>query len=869
MRPKLPLAVLTVLLILVGGYQLGYTVTMISGLIAERTMPVHPFWVASDTNEIAAVFHSAQQAGIQTGDRLLEVEGEAYRGQVQLTRAVHESKLGDSLHVRIRGKATGLERTVAVTLEQQPGVPWMRWAYALTTGALIPLFTLALGFTVAFIRPKDPLAWLLLALMLSFSNLMAALVTEGQLWSWNPWVRGPALAYHAFWVSTWSVWLLLFGIYFPERFDVDRKLPWLKWIMILPLGLTAILDAVDAVVDAENYTAAARWLRLEHPLGAVEIYLSFAAVGGFFTCLGMKVGMTTSPDARRRLALLRWGASAALTPFGIVGIWGLSVGFQNVPELVWVPGFLCLGLFPLTLAYVIVVHRALDVRVVVRQSLQYALAQRGLVIVQRVLTGGVIIAAVLLAQDATHGLLWKIVVIGVGVLAVTLVRRAAENLGRWVDRRFFREAYHAEQILSELGEQVRTMVETGPLLETVAHRIAESLHVGRVVMLMPVDGAFRPAYSVGYEGEAPGVSFDDRGGPAQMLLQDDEPLRVYLDDPMSWVHRDQRMRPQDRDGLRALKTQLLLPLAVKKRLLGFVSLGAKQSEEPFSGTDVRLLESVATQTALALENSNLTAAMATEMASRERLNRELEIAREVQERLFPQTYPEVAGLDYAGKCRPAQGVGGDYYDFLELPAGKFGIAIGDVSGKGVPAALLMAGLQASLRGQTIDGRTDLAVLMTNLNRLLFDATPSNRYATFFYGQYDPADRSFVYVNGGHNPPIILRGSEVLRLEEGGPAVGLLRHAQYEQAMVTLEPGDVLVLFTDGISEAMNADDEEWGDERLEETAKACAALPAEQMLDRVIDAADAHAAGAPQHDDMTIMVVKVRSNTAYSLPVPS
>ena len=166
------------------------------------------------------------------------------------------------------------------------------------------------------------------------------------------------------------------------------------------------------------------------------------------------------------------------------------------------------------------------------------------------------------------------------------------------------------------------------------------------------------------------------------------------------------MRPQDRDSLRALKTQLLLPLAVKKRLLGFVSLGAKQSEEPFSGTDVRLLESVATQTALALENSNLTAAMATEMASRERLNRELEIAREVQERLFPQTYPEVAGLDYAGKCRPAQGVGGDYYDFLELPAGKFGIAIGDVSGKGVPAALLMAGLQASLRGQTIDGRTE-------------------------------------------------------------------------------------------------------------------------------------------------------------------
>jgi sigma-B regulation protein RsbU (phosphoserine phosphatase) len=218
----------------------------------------------------------------------------------------------------------------------------------------------------------------------------------------------------------------------------------------------------------------------------------------------------------------------------------------------------------------------------------------------------------------------------------------------------------------------------------------------------------------------------------------------------------------------------------------------------------------------------------------------------------------VPGLDYAGKCRPAQGVGGDYYDFLELPAGQFGIAIGDVSGKGIPAALLMASLQASLRGQTIDGRTDLANLMGNLNRLIFATTPSNRYATFFYGQYDPASRNFVYVNGGHNPPMVFRGNDVLRLEEGGPVVGLFRPAKYEQASVTLARGDILVLYTDGISEAMNAADEEWDEPRLMETVKACGALPAAEMIDRLIAAADTFVAGAPQHDDMTIMVVKVQ-----------
>jgi len=187
------------------------------------------------------------------------------------------------------------------------------------------------------------------------------------------------------------------------------------------------------------------------------------------------------------------------------------------------------------------------------------------------------------------------------------------------------------------------------------------------------------------------------------------------------------MTESDRDRLHKLEAQLLLPLAFKEKLIGFMSLSSKQSEEPYSKTDLQLLQSVAVQTGLALENSQLTQAIASEVAQRERMNRELEIAREVQERLFPQSYPAMEGLDYAGRCRPALGVGGDYYDFLELPDGSLGIGIGDVSGKGIPAALLMASLQASLRGQTISGQPDLAKLMTNVNKLI--SRPALRIAT--------------------------------------------------------------------------------------------------------------------------------------------
>lgn len=338
-------------------------------------------------------------------------------------------------------------------------------------------------------------------------------------------------------------------------------------------------------------------------------------------------------------------------------------------------------------------------------------------------------------------------------------------------------------------------------------------------------------------------------------------MLVYAEDADSWVHNTPGMESGEREMLEELDTQLLLPLAVKENLPGFISLGPKQSEEPYSHTDLRLLQSVATQTGLALENSQLTAAIAAEVAQRARLNREVEIAREVQERLFPQKLPQIPGLDYSGACRPALGVGGDYYDFLLLPGGQFGIAVGDVSGKGIAAALLMASLQASLRGQAVAGTSDLAELVSTVNRLVYDASAENRYATFFYAQYEPQTRRLTYVNAGHNPPVILRnangGEGVLRLEAGGCVVGLLPNFPYTQASVTLEPGDVLIGFTDGISEAMNPSDEEWGEERMLEAARESDGLSAPEVIARLIAAADEFAAGAKQHDDMTLVVVRV------------
>jgi serine phosphatase RsbU (regulator of sigma subunit) len=265
--------------------------------------------------------------------------------------------------------------------------------------------------------------------------------------------------------------------------------------------------------------------------------------------------------------------------------------------------------------------------------------------------------------------------------------------------------------------------------------------------------------------------------------------------------------------------------------------------------------------------------LAEEAVSRAKLDREIEIAREVQERLFPQTFPNLAGVEMAAHCRPAEAVGGDYYDLIDirdssLPmpehapgCDRLGIAIGDISGKGMSAALLMASLHASVRGQALGGGADLGPKMSNINRLLYDASASNRYATFFYAELDCASRTLHYVNGGHNPPVVLRKEDgawqVFRLADGGPVVGLLAGAAYKQQMFHLHSGDILLAFTDGISEAMNGAEDEWGEDRMVAEAQGHADLNATNLLQRLFRAADEFAAGAPQHDDMTMIVLRI------------
>jgi sigma-B regulation protein RsbU (phosphoserine phosphatase) len=803
---------------------------------------------------------SARQAGVKNGDILLAVNGRPLTGLAVFGEAIRTAKPGDLLAVQFLHPGETTPRSTTIPLEQATAPPLSLPAVSLLIIKIfIPTFCMLLGFWVTAVRPRDPSAWCLSLIMLFFSVFYSAGVE-----SWGPVVRDIAEGYRLAVANTWPIFMLLFGLYFPEPFP-EKGPAWWTWskhIAITLLIVSGVVNVIAGLGVLENFASVASLSAVLDRLSFVDFLLSFAAIGAFFACISVKMRQAVTPDAKRRLRLLYVGSSVSMGPacilFVVQNIKGGELE-QIFPEWLVLSALSLMLLFPVTLAYVIVVHRAMDVRVVVRTGLQYALATGGIRVLQIILTAAVLITGITFSRRHHLSLANEITTIALLILAVLWLRKGAERLRKWTDRRFFRDAYNAEQILEALSEEVRSIVEKQPLLERVATKISESLYIPRVAVLLENGGWYRPAFAIGYPA-ALDADFSETSGTVQQLKREASPERIYFDDEKSWVNSP-LLTEQERLKLVSLDPQLLIPLTVKQKLLGIISLGQKRSEAPYSNGDVRLLKSVAMQTALALSNAELTSAIGIEIGRREKLNREIEIAREVQERLFPQRLPEIAGLDYFGRCRTALGVGGDYYDFLALPDGKLGVALGDVSGKGIAAALTMASLQASLRADAMRAGNDIAGLITRVNAMLYDASTEDRYATLFYAQYDPATHRLSYVNAGHCPPILVRSTAnhaaVERLDQaGGTVVGLLPECAYEQAEISLAPGDLLVIYTDGFSEAMNPNLEEWGEERLIHAIASCAGLPAKDSISKIIQAADAFASGAAQSDDMTLVILR-------------
>ena len=303
-----------------------------------------------------------------------------------------------------------------------------------------------------------------------------------------------------------------------------------------------------------------------------------------------------------------------------------------------------------------------------------------------------------------------------------------------------------------------------------------------------------------------------------------------------------------------LNIELIVPMQLHGETKGLILLGKRINHSEYSETDIEFIYSIGSLAIISLENRRLFS----EALEKQKMEEELEIARDIQRNLLPHSIPKYNRVDIAAYNIPSKQVGGDFYDIIPLDENSFCLAIADVSGKGVPAALLMANLQAFLKiickhGMSLSEATEI------INDLVTENTMDGKFITFFWGVFDNKDLSFNYVNAGHNPPLLIRKKKIIKLNKGGIILGVMKtFTPYESPTISLEKDDIIVLFTDGITEAMNKHGEEFSDERLEELVLKSSHLCVEEIAENIRNSVSDFAAGTLQSDDITLLVVKIK-----------
>jgi sigma-B regulation protein RsbU (phosphoserine phosphatase) len=444
-------------------------------------------------------------------------------------------------------------------------------------------------------------------------------------------------------------------------------------------------------------------------------------------------------------------------------------------------------------------------------------------------------SAVLLGAVFGTALLWG---------GLNVHRRVSER----IDRAFFRTAYDARVILEDLAERLRAADDRGDVAALLERHLRDALQpTCLAVHLDDGTGTLR----ADSPNLAPALRGLDRASPVLALVAG---YAMPID-----------LTSTDGDPVRDAVAPLVMPGAEclvpmtgrGGRLVGLMALGPRRSEEPYAGEDLRLLASVAAQAATALANIHLAEDIARRMESERRAAHEMDIARKVQARLLPEAPPPLATLDCAARCVQAREVGGDGYDFIDLGPGRVGLVLADVAGKGIHAALLMANLQAHLRSQSGIAPFDPVRVLSEVNRLLFGSTATEHYATVFLGVYDDETRRLRYVNGGLNPPVLLPSradAAPVRLPPTAPAVGLFETWQGSAGEIAIEPGDVLALFSDGVTEAMHGEDE-FGEARFIDELAACRGRSAVEIVETILASVQEFSAGT-QYDDLTLVVAR-------------
>jgi phosphoserine phosphatase RsbU/P len=803
----------------------------------------------------------AQKAGLRAKDIITAIDGRSTVAPASSSRILFQvwnaSRPADTVALTIKrpGAPQHLSITPAFRRTEGTGdVQSLVRRGAVEILGFYPLLFLIVGLAVLFLRSDDSNAWLLALMFAGFITeadlpvgfALAPDSLAGFLYGYAVLVRGvlPALFYFFFAV-------------FPVRSPIDRRFPLLKWLL---LASNACLQWGG--VRSGEFVALPFMNGLTSPsqIALLRIFVAYGTV--LLGVLSLVWNVIGAPriDDRRKLKVMLWGTLVGVAPAVLIG---LPYDISHVPTPFWAQFAKATFLFliPLSFAYAVARHRVMDIPVLLRRSARYLLVERGFTILILLISVGITLwFGQAFSRHFSAGSRATIPIgASFGVLLILGAIQVHRQVRTRLDRAFFRSAYDAQQILENLAANALSVSDRPTLAGLLHQQILEALHPRPLTIYL---------YSV--DGELQAYAGDPR--VEEFILTVNEELRGKLRGRSGAFE----LNPEDLRGsaLHWQHAECLVPIhgsftssslkegiaqATDGQLQGLVVLGPRLSEEPYSARDKRLLTSVASQASIAMRSISLAERMAERIEAERRAEQEMQIASQVQSRLLPQEAPKLATLECAGKCIQTRAVGGDYYDFLEFGSGRLGMVLADISGKGISGALLMANLQASLRGQYALALDDLPRLLRSVNNLFHKNTETSHYATMFFSLYDDASRILRYVNCGHNPPVLVRETGIVeRLEATATVLGLFEQWDCCVAERQLVPGDVLLIYTDGISEAAPGQDaEEFGETRLITTLQALRAKRACEMLNGII-AEVQRFSHAEQADDMTLIVARCR-----------
>jgi serine phosphatase RsbU (regulator of sigma subunit) len=785
---------------------------------------------------------AAEQAGLKPGDVILGIGHRMLNRATEAPSELRRHRIGESVDYLVRRGDKIFEAPVVLS------------SYRLGSGtylyyALLGLLFFALGVFVVSRRPEDPAVVVFYVLCILFMLFFVCRLRPSSYY----WID-----YFVQVAGTLALFLLPavflhFFLLFPRRKvfrfagpETPRALRALQeFLNGSPLFFTLLytLPPVLYLLQMVGYMRGGTHPRLIY--GAPTLNWILLADYLILGLLALAHSYWTDPDPKSRppILVLLVGTIAGIVPFVVFAVFYPSL-FRNERYLAW--GVIPMALIPLAFATAIVRFRLFDVQVIIRKSLVYG-------VLTAAVTGFYALAVVagnaLLSSFPTMAVTSSPAFAFVLGLAVVLLfdplRRRAQSV---VDRVFFRDRADFQRAILDMSRSVVSQLERDKIRELMTEKTAELLRLSSLDLLLP-----RPADGAFADPRAEGRSLLPMGSRLpQLLAGQGAPIRLAGLDGRALDEASRRfLETETRRGLR-----VLVPVATRGKLLGILAVGPKRSEEELSREDLDHLTTIANQGALGLEAAGLHE----QLTRQAEVERDLEIARDIQVSLFPRRLPVVSGAVFFGVSRPARVVGGDFYDFLEVDgrSGRLGLVLGDVSGKSIPAALLMVAAKEIVYARAMSD-PDPALVFREANRRLYEIK-RRMFVSLGYFLFDSASLSLHYALGGQPTPLLVRGGagavEIPAPKSRLP-LGAFRDVPYDAATCYLSPGDLLLFYTDGLSEAMSADASPYGDERLKASLVRHAALPLPELADELLEDIRQFTHGAEQYDDETFVLMRI------------